>query len=899
MKHKLTVFCFTLLLPLLSFAQAVIDACPKGFTTVVKAGPSVKHTLLPRTAAPQAISAAPTNLAIDPGLQQHIAGYFSDRHEPGFEENKGQVSDDNGNPQHEVLFRTKGEGVEIYITTKGITYFFTRTFVDESFQPEPWVNQTEFPALVKHAMTTRYKTEWHRVDMVLQNANISRDAIEKQMPSGVPVRYYMASCPAGVSDVYRYQQLTFRNVYPGIDWVLYQDEAEGMKYEFVVHAGNDASAIQMSFTGAGEISLEENGGLKISSVLGEISENAPVSYLQGSRKTVLTDFLLKKASGEQTIVSFNIGEYDHTKTLVIDPPLVWATYHGGVQTEWLNKMCVDGAGNVYAAGTTNSVNFPLVNPGGGAYFQAVALNSTNITILQFTPAGVITWATCHGGTGQDFVADIVSNPATNSVYVTGFTTSVNMPTQNPLGGAYFQNLYGGGTYDFILLQFNTAGVREWATYIGGSANDSGFSAATDANGNLFYTGFSFSGNFPTVNPGGGAYFDNTLNGQDELVIMKISSTRAMVWSTLYGGNNYDDGTDVAIDATGNVWVGGSSQSTGGTCPVLNPGGTAFFQGANAGGREALLLKFTNNGVQLWGSLYGGSGEDAIYTVTMDVGGNFYCTGFSSTAGAGFPTLNPGGGAYYQAGSAGLQDGIILKFNNNCQRIWATRYGGGNNDNGSDLMLDTGGNLYIVGNTSSINFPTQNPGCTFFQGINGGGYDAFILQFTAATGVRIWATYYGGTAVDYGNGLTTHPSGALFAVGVANSAAIPLVNPGGGAYYQNASAGVQDGFILKFEPTNITTNTVVTNASCNGVCDGSATATSVGGTGPYTYNWTPSGGNNATANNLCAGTYSVYITDNIGCLDTATLTITQPGALLATLASSTNVTCNGFCDGSAT
>jgi hypothetical protein len=418
--------------------------------------------------------------------------------------------------------------------------------------------------------------------------------------------------------------------------------------------------------------------------------------------------------------------------------------------------------------------------------------------LVIDPPLSLLWATYYGGSRDDFGYSIVLDSSGN-IFLCGRTRSLDFPTYDPGGGAYYQGTSGGGEYDAFILKFSNTGVRHWATYYGGNNTDESHSIAVDGQGNVFVTGETKSFDFPTYNPGGGAYYQGTIGGDvyADAFILKFTNTGIRQWATYYGGYYYDGGYSIAIDGSDNIFVTGTTRSS--DFPTYDPGGGAYYQGTIGSVEyvDAFILKFTNNGVQQWATYYGGSAQDNGYSITVDGLGNIFMTG--TTNSTNFPIYDPGG-VYFQGTNAGNYDAFILKFSNNGIRQWATYYGGnGTNDNSNSIAIDGLGDVFITGQTDSRNFPTQDPGGgAYYQGTYGGGFlDAFILKFTNL-GVRQWATFYGGTDVDASYSIALDSIGNIFVTGRTISTNFPTQNPGGGAYYQGAIAGGNDAFILKFE-----------------------------------------------------------------------------------------------------
>ncbi len=209
---------------------------------------------------------------------------------------------------------------------------------------------------------------------------------------------------------------------------------------------------------------------------------------------------------------------------------------GDVELDEVGSMHEDGK-NVWVTGQTGSSNFPTLNPGAGTYFQVIAPGSAVLFMLQFNTAGVLKWATYYGGTGGDDAISICSDK--RNVWITGVTESNDFPLLNPGGGTYFQATKGGNLTAFI-LQFDITGVRKWATYYGGNAEEYGNSIQSDGT-HVWLTGETYSRIFPTLNPGGGAFFQAAIGGGANAFIAKFDTTRWPNTCTQNGGEGSGDG----------------------------------------------------------------------------------------------------------------------------------------------------------------------------------------------------------------------------------------------------------------------------------------------------------------------------------------------------------------------
>ena len=268
----------------------------------------------------------------------------------------------------------------------------------------------------------------------------------------------------------------------------------------------------------------------------------------------------------------------------------------------------------------------------------------------------------------------------------------------------------------------------YSTYLGGSSRDEGRGIAVDGQGFAYVTGWTSSNNFPTQIPYQGA----NAGGIDAFVTKLSASGDSLVYSTYLGGSSDDEGHGIAVDAQGSAYVTGYTFST--DFPTQNP-----YQGANAGGSDAFVTKLSASGSSLGYSTYlGGSSDDNGHGIAVDAQGSAYVTGF--TGSSDFPTQNP-----YQGAFAGYSDVFVTKLSTSGNSlVYSTYLGGSAYDHGRGIAVDGQGSAYLTGETYSTDFPIQNP----YQGVNAGGWDAFVAKLTVGVPptVETWSYPIGGVTL---------------------------------------------------------------------------------------------------------------------------------------------------------
>ena len=330
----------------------------------------------------------------------------------------------------------------------------------------------------------------------------------------------------------------------------------------------------------------------------------------------------------------------------------------------------------------------------------------------------LVYSTYLGGSSYDIGLGIRTD-AVGNAYLTGLTASPNFPTT---GGTVQPNFQG--REDAFVTKLNAAGsALVYSTYLGGSSYDEGFHITVDADGNAYVGGWTTSFNFPTVNP-----FQADRRGEGDGFVAKLNATGdALVYSTYLGGSGSGEEivNGIAVDSAGEVYVAGPTPSP--DFPTVNP-----LQATLRGTRDSFVAKLNATGDALVYSTYlGGSGRDRVRDLAVDPAGNAYVVGWTDSAD--FPTVNP-----FQAGYGGGRDYFVTKLDaSGSALVYSTYLGGSGQEARStlgvgpgslwavmEIAVDSAGNAYVAGTTSSADFPTANP----MQPALGGGEDAFAVKF---------------------------------------------------------------------------------------------------------------------------------------------------------------------------
>ncbi len=539
-----------------------------------------------------------------------------------------------------------------------------------------------------------------------------------------------------ISGVPAFDEVVYHDLWPGIALVFSIDDG-ALVYRIEEGLGADPGAVRFHYRGADRIEGETGGIARIQTSVGalidertsrsggwirreEAGDPAPPygrplrddpsalgwgAYLGGTQGDYAYG-VLRGAAGRLIVTGTTLssdfpatpGAYDMSANGTWDVfvsaidagtgALQWSTFLGGGGADLARAIVEDGAGDLLLTGKTESLDFPTT-PGA---FDRTFGGAADVFVAKLDASGdSLRWSTLLGAADYEIAFGLAADPAAG-VIVAGYTQSSGYPTTR---GA-FDEVYNGG-FDVFVTNLDTAGhALIWSTLLGGGNDDRAYDLARDSGGNLLLTAWTQSPDFPTTD---GAY-DQTYNGSSDVYVAKLSgSGDALLWSTFLGGGDLERAYGVAIDPAGNPTVAGLVHSF--DFPVTPGAFDATYNGAGDG----FVTKLSSDGAALlWSTFLGGQGEDQLHDIGLDGGGHPVVTG--SSISADYPiTIGSLDGSANGGGDAVV---TVLEPGGGTLRS-STYLGGGLFDNGNALVAGEGNDVFVVGETESLDFPTTPGG----------------------------------------------------------------------------------------------------------------------------------------------------------------------------------------------
>jgi gliding motility-associated-like protein len=496
-----------------------------------------------------------------------------------------------------------------------------------------------------------------------------------------------------------YGHVSYKNLYSGIDMIMLEEEGE-LKYEFHVAPSADPSEIKLSFKGQDKMKIRPDGSLQLKTSLGELIEDKPYVYQVKNGKIVEIEASFKL---DKNVISYELGDYDESLELIIDPVLVFATYCGSDTDNFGMTATYAYTGEAYSAGITFGSDYPTPGPAWNVTStipelnaqanQAVQYGVTDVFVSKYSSDGTQMLWTCilGGGTnldGTETVHSLICDTL-NNIYLYGATSSQDFPMMNA-----FQSLHGGGI-----------------------------------------AGANFTGN--------GTYF---LNNGTDIYVSKLSADGLSLMGSTYVGGNGNDGLnnnalqnndslttnygdqfrgEIMLDSMNNVLIGSSTNST--NFPTSNS-----FQSTPVGGQDGVVFKLSADfSTMLWSTYYGGTDNDACYSVKIDSSYNIIIAGGTSSI-----DLPSTAGALTTTYQGGETDGYVAKISPDGSTLVRTSYIGTNDyDQAFFIEVDRWDNVYLLGQSNG-NMPVVN---AVYSNPNSG---QFIMKLEPDLDVIDYSTVFG-------------------------------------------------------------------------------------------------------------------------------------------------------------
>jgi hypothetical protein len=618
--------------------------------------------------------------------------------------------------------------------------------------------------------------------------------------TGTVISYFQGSPGDWKSGLPSYSRIVYANLWPGID-LAYSGTMDELKYEFIVHPGADPARIRLAYRGASSVQVNAEGRLAVATPSGGFEDGAPVAYQEDSGLRVNVPMAYRIADpssgetkgrgarengGDAVTYGFSLGEYDRTRTLVLDPViLVYCGYIGGPNFDYGYGIAADKKGHAYITGYTSSMDpaFP-VTVGPDLSFNR---GSMDAFVAKVNAAGTaLDYCGFIGGSGDDYAYAVAVDPSGNA-YVTGYTSSTESTFPVKIG----PDLTHNGLFDVFVAKVNAKGTAlDYCGYVGGASQDYGRGIAVDASGNAYVTGYTLSteSTFPVAV---GPFL--VQSGNNDAFTAKVRADgMGLDYCGYIGGSGQDYGRGIAVDAAGNAYITGSTNSTESSFPiVVGPYSSA------AGDFDAFVAKVNAQGTELlYCGFIGGNSEDVGTGIAVDGDGNAYVSGYAASSEASFP-VNMGPDLSH---NGGYYDAFAAKVNAEGSTVYYCGYiGGSAYDVGTGIAVDRWGYAYVTGYTSSIEdtFPVKvGPGLTL-----SGSFDVFVAKVDTNGAKLLFCGYIGGSDADLGQGLALDAdgSGNVFLTGNTYSmeSSFPvLVGPD---LFQNGS---RDGFAAQINEMSL-------------------------------------------------------------------------------------------------
>jgi hypothetical protein len=375
---------------------------------------------------------------------------------------------------------------------------------------------------------------------------------------------------------------------------------------------------------------------------------------------------------------------------------IWCTYLGGSGADNAEGIAIDNENNIYITGSTISPE-AVFNYNG---WQSQKNISNDAFLTKFNPNGLVIWSTYCGGNGSD-LANSICIDNQNNVYIAGTTNSNDTMGIN----GFKTSLTGSG--DGFIAKYNSSGNKLWSTYFGGNNIEDIRGIKIDQSNNLYIAGFTSSTASLSLN----SIYSTYNGGYYDSFVAKLENNGQVLWSAYFGGSDWDCAYSLNLDTENNIIIAGWTKSS---ANIASNG----FQNTKSELSDGFIAKYSNSGILMWSSYYGGNNDDYIWSLALDNNNNIFAVGTTQSTGS------IAYGDSEQSQKADSNDAFIAKISADGQMIWSTYYGGNGLDEAKNICISNS-DIVICGSTESTNiFGTDG-----WQEQKSAASDAFILKLT--------------------------------------------------------------------------------------------------------------------------------------------------------------------------
>jgi hypothetical protein len=657
-----------------------------------------------------------------------------------FIENQGQVDE-------KVRYYIQGADRTLYFTETGITFALSKGRDKSENDPSGIRGSSENPLSESELQRYILKLDFAGADKKQPIGQDKQKAVFSYFKSK-PEDWH-AGCSA-------FGRLIYKDLWPGID-LVYSGTVNRLKYEFMVKPGADPNRIRLAYRGADALEIKPSGALGVRTSAGGFEDGKPFAYQEIENRRVevaMTYRLVNTRNTDRLLYGFDVGPYDKTKTLILDPVIiVYCGYVGGDGMDHANGVRVDDDGNAYIGGSTASreQTFPVVvgpdlthNNNYDAFVAKVSADGTHLIYCGYI-----------GGGGTDEGLDIALDDLGN-VYITGVTntTEASFPVKNGPDLTFNDTMY----YDAFVAKVNAQGTDlDYCGYIGGAFHERVAGIDVDSEGRALVAGWTLSSesSFP-VKTGP----DLSHNGSYDAFVAAVSPDGTQLdYCGYIGGSESDEGHGIALDTEDNAYLTGITNSDESTFPVLVGPDLIHNGGSGYNSHDAWIAKVDKSGAFLkYCGYIGGNKRDDGVDIALDSQGNAYIVGDTRSPRATFPVhVGP------DLSQNGDFDAFVAKVEADGSALAYCGYIGGHGyEHSYAITVDGNGNACVAGRTNSpeTTFPVvMGPDLTF-----NGGEDCFVSKVHASGAHLVHSGYLGGIDYDQIHAIALNHLGMIYVAG---------------------------------------------------------------------------------------------------------------------------------------